>query len=69
MKFKGHINWGTREYRPGEIMYLDIINDKAQKLFNWKPKYSLEAGIDESIKYWKNLKESNLTFYNNMIEG
>lgn len=69
MKFKGQINWGTREYRPGEIMYLNTINDKTKKILNWEPKFSLENGIDETIKYWKNLKESNLTFYNTLTDG
>lgn len=69
MKFTGQINWGTREFRPGEIMYLNTVNEKAQRLLNWKPKYTLETGLDETITYWKDLKESNLTFYNNLISA
>jgi nucleoside-diphosphate-sugar epimerase len=67
MNFKGQINWGTREYRPGEIFYLNQKNDKVKSLLDWEPKYDLRFGIRECIKYWTDLKENDPSLYNTIV--
>jgi len=53
LKWAGKINWGTKPARPGEIYYLNCTNDKASRVLNWNPIYSLDYGLDETIKVWK----------------
>lgn len=53
LDWKGKINWYTREIRDGEIFYLNSSNDKVTKMTGWKPKISLDEGLNRTIKYWK----------------
>lgn len=42
--------------REGDIPHSHASIDKAKKLLNYNPKYSLQNGLKESVKwYWKNL--------------
>jgi len=54
LDWKGKINWYTREIRHGEIFYLNTGNEKITKLTGWKPKISLDEGLDKVIEYWRN---------------
>ena len=40
-------------WRPVSEEYLSMDASKARKLLGWKPKYSLEKGLDKTIAYWK----------------
>ena len=53
LNWKGKINWYTREIRDGEIYYLNSTNDYITSLTGWKPKISLDEGLDRTIAYWK----------------
>lgn len=53
LKWKGKINWYTREIRDGEIYYLNSTNQLITKLTGWKPKVTLDKGLDMVIDYWK----------------
>lgn len=42
--------------RPGDIPHSHASIDKAKKLLNYSPKFSLQKGLKESVKwYWENL--------------
>jgi nucleoside-diphosphate-sugar epimerase len=53
LDWNGKINWYTREIRDGEIYYLNSSNDKITKATGWKPKASLDEGLNKTIAYWK----------------
>jgi len=40
-------------YRPVAEEFLSIDASKAKRLLKWKPKYSLDKGLDKTIAYWK----------------
>ena len=42
--------------RPGEIKKMIADYSKAKKLLGWKPKYTLERGLKEFVKWYKNYK-------------
>jgi dTDP-glucose 4,6-dehydratase len=42
------------EDRPGKDAYYDMDSNKALKNLGWKPKYTLDRGIDESVSWVKN---------------
>ena len=44
-------------YKPaikGEVQKSQLSYAKIKKELGWKPKYSLEKGIEETIEYFKN---------------
>jgi nucleoside-diphosphate-sugar epimerase len=53
LNWDGMINWYTREIRDGEIYYLNSSNKKITKMTGWKPKTSLDEGLDKTIRYWQ----------------
>lgn len=53
MKWKGTINWNTREIRAGEVMYLNSQNQKILTYFKWIPLIDLKHGLRKTIAYWK----------------
>ena len=53
LNWNGKINWYTREIRDGEIYYLNSTNKLITELTGWKPKISLDEGLDKTIAYWK----------------
>ncbi len=40
-------------YRPVAEEFLSIDASKAKHLLGWKPKYSLDEGLDKTIAFWK----------------
>jgi len=42
------------EERPGDIKYSYLTCEKAEKLLNWTPQYSLFNGLEKTINYYKN---------------
>lgn len=54
LNWKGEVIWGNNP-RPTDPKYLVLDNAKAIKMLKFKPKYTLESGLKETIKYWKGL--------------
>lgn len=46
---KANINWGSKKYRPLDIMRAIAPIYKLEKELNWKPKISIEDGIIKTI--------------------
>lgn len=53
LNWQGRIEWHTIEKRPGEIYYLNSNPAKAERVLGWKPKVSLDEGLDKVIAIWK----------------
>ncbi|MFX1282116.1 MAG: NAD-dependent epimerase/dehydratase family protein [Promethearchaeota archaeon] len=54
--YKGEIKTGFPSNYPDRPVvdpYLSLNSEKAKKYLNWKPKVSIEDGLDLSIQYWK----------------
>ena len=51
---KGKPEFGELDYRPGENMNLVADIKKIEKDINWKPKVSIENGIDKTIQWYIN---------------
>ena len=61
IKFSGKIKQQKKRYRPSksEVIKLHASNLKIKKTFNWKPNYSFERGLKETIQWYK----KNLTMF------
>lgn len=62
LNWKGTINWNRKLERPGEIYLLNSTNAKLTKMTGWKPKVSLDEGLDRTIDIWKDILENNKPF-------
>jgi len=51
--YKGKIKWNSFPKRSLEIPKLEVDNTKAKKLLKWKPKYSLDQGLEITASYYK----------------
>lgn len=51
------IKFGALPYRSGEVMRLYCDNAKAKKLLGWKPEVSIDEGLKETIKWYKENKK------------
>jgi len=51
--FKGEIQWESAPARPTESKIIIGSYRKARDILGWKPKYSLEEGLKETIEYWR----------------
>ncbi len=49
------LNWGVLTQRPGEFNESTAMNQNLKKL-GWKPEYSLQQGIKETIAYYNQTK-------------
>lgn len=58
LNWHGQVNWDTKPKRPGEIWVLNSSADKLTKFTGWKPKVSMDEGLDKTISIWKKLKNS-----------
>jgi len=47
------LQFGALPYRPDEIMYSVADIEKAKNLLGWKPKTSLEKGIENIVRWYK----------------
>jgi UDP-glucose 4-epimerase len=41
------------EARPGDILHSFLDNSKAKKILNWSPDYDFEAGLKQTVEYYK----------------
>jgi len=53
LNWNGNISWNTKPKRPGEIWVLNSSEEKLTKFTGWKPKVSLDEGLDLTIEIWK----------------
>lgn len=51
--FKGKVYWNTIPSRPSDISTLIGDYEKAKRLLDWSPKFTLENGLKTTIEYWK----------------
>ena len=51
--YKGDIQWNCFPKRALEIKNLTMDNTKAKNLLKWKPKHTLDEGLDKTIDWWK----------------
>lgn len=51
--FDVKVDFGARPYRPGEVMYQVADITKIINLTAWKPKVSLEEGLEKTIKWYR----------------
>ena len=51
--YKGQIRWNSFPKRSLEIPKLEVNNSKAKKLLKWKPKHSLDKGLQITASYYK----------------
>ncbi len=52
IKFSGVINFGTIPMKKGEIMRMAVSTTKAETLLDWKPKTTLEKGLEKTISWY-----------------
>ena len=45
-----NIDWGSKSYRPRDVMYAVANVSKQDLLFNWKPKIQIEDGIKKYLE-------------------
>ena len=50
--YKGKIKWNSFPKRALEIPKIEVDNSKAKKLLKWKPKYSLDEGLEITASYY-----------------
>ena len=50
---KALVEYGSLPYRTSEIMEYGVNLEKAHKLLNWKAEVSLDAGLQETIAYFR----------------
>ena len=53
LNWKGTVNWDTKPKRPGEIYWLNSNNNLLTETTGWRPKVSLDQGLDLTIDFWK----------------
>jgi nucleoside-diphosphate-sugar epimerase len=54
LNWTGEITWNTKPKRPGEIWVLNSSEEKLTRLTGWKPKVSIDEGLNKTIEIWKN---------------
>ena len=55
---------GGKPYRSGEAMHFYNSIEKIKKTIGWIPKWKIEDGIKETIKWWKNNQEIWMRYRN-----
>ena len=58
---KSKIKWGQNPPRPWDTVHWQADINKTSDCFNWKPRYSIKQGLEETIQWLKN----NLFLYKN----
>jgi UDP-glucose 4-epimerase len=53
INWEGQMLWNMKPKRPGEIYWLNSTHDLITNTLGWKPKISLDHGIDLTIDIWK----------------
>ncbi len=59
--YEGEIEWHSISYRPCEIWRIDVDPSKIKRVLGWESKYSLDEGLERTIRWWRNkIKEKTL---------
>ena len=53
LNWNGVINWNTKLFRAGEIYWLNSNHNLITKTLGWKPKVTLDEGLDKTIEIWQ----------------
>jgi len=53
VKFHGEIRWNSIPARPNESKIIVGNNTKARELIGWSPKYSLDQGLEITVRKWR----------------
>ena len=56
---KSKVNWGAITPRASDTQTWEADMDKTTKTFSWKPKYSIDEGIKETVNWFR----ANLSLY------
>lgn len=51
----GLIKYGAIQYRPNEVMDYSVVIARAQALLDWSPSTSLEEGVRQTVRQYKEL--------------
>lgn len=51
--FGGEIQWNTIPARPLDIEKLVGNHDKATRVLEWRPEYSIEEGLKKAVDFWR----------------
>jgi nucleoside-diphosphate-sugar epimerase len=51
--FRGEVIWNTVPKRPLDIAKLIGDHSKAETLLGWKPKHTIEKGLEATVNFWK----------------
>jgi GDP-mannose 4,6-dehydratase len=52
--YNGEVHWNTIPERPADIEVLVGNYEKAKRVLDWNPKFTLEKGLKKTIEFWKN---------------
>lgn len=53
LNWQGEIKWNKQPKRHGEIYWLNSDCDLVSKKLGWKPRVSLDDGLDKTIEIWR----------------
>lgn len=61
LNWSGEIVWNSKPKRHGEIYWLNSNHRLIESTLGWKPKVSLDRGLDRTIEIWQDIvaKETN----------
>lgn len=65
--WEGQITWNTGPGRPGEIFWLNSDHKLITNLTGWRPKVTLEIGIEKTIEIWKEKISNDIRRQNNSV--
>lgn len=51
--FKGEVQWNSGPQRPTESKIIIGSYEKAKQVLGWEPKWTLEEGLAQTIKWWR----------------
>jgi len=57
---RAELRVGALPYRPGEIWRMFASHEKARSLLGWKPRYTLEQGLEISVAWYRKFLEALL---------
>lgn len=52
--FKGEVHWNTIPARPADTKKTVGSYNKAKRMLDWSPRFTLDEGLKRTIEFWKN---------------
>lgn len=59
LDWNGSFNWNTKPKRAGEIYWLNSNNNLITDKLGWKPKITIDTGLDKTIEIWQKQLATN----------